>query len=111
MAGNSLFFFLIVIFAALPQISNGQIHLDLTTEITKNERRPPTEMEWEMLKLLSSHPQFIYSEFMESSLNASEECKLDSQKVIQDFLLGRQYSKKSKCQIFSFYEVKALQNL
>ena len=106
MRRNSFSFFLTVTFATLHQISNGQFHLP--TEIGKNENRELTEMDWEVLKQLSTHPHFIYSEFMESSLNSgrkqnmSAECISDTQQVISDLLLGRKYSRRSKYQEYSF---------
>ena len=106
MKQNSLLFFLTVIAATLLQISNGQVLLP--AEIDKNEKRELTEMDWEMLKHFSSHPQFIYSEFMESSLNSvrntnvSTECISDTRQVIRDFFSGRKYSRRSKYHEFSF---------
>ena len=107
MKGKSFLFFLNFDFAILHQISNGQVLL--STDMNKNEGRALTETEWEILKQWSQHPQFIYSEFMKSNLNsartenASQERILDTEQVIRDLTSGKQYSVRSKCQVFLFF--------
>ena len=107
MKGKSFLFSLNYVFAILRQISNGQGLLP--TDMNKNEGRALTETEWEILKQWSQHPQFIYSEFMESNLNfarmenASQECIFDVEQVMMDLLSGKQYSIRSKCQAFFFF--------
>ena len=90
----------LVIFVTLSKMSNSQARLSI--EIDTNEKKALTETEKEMLKQLSSHPHFIYSELMESSFNSaikenvSAECLLDTRQVIGDLLAGKQYSVMSK---------------
>ena len=107
MKGKSFLFFLNLVFATLHQISNGQVLLP--TDMNKNEGRALTETEWEILKQWSQHPPFIYSEFMKSNLNSartensSQECILDTEQVIRDLISRKQYSIRSKCQVFLFF--------
>ena len=78
----------------------------LPMEIDKSETREMTEMEWEIRKQLSSNPQFIYSEFMKSSLDSvtrefsSMECLFDTFQVVTDLLAGKIYSAMSKFLFF-----------
>ena len=76
-------------------------------EIDQSEKREMTETEWEIRKQLSSNPEFIYSEFMKSSLDSatkefsSMECLFDTFQVMTDLLAGKRYSAMSKF-LFSF---------
>ena len=90
----------LIIFVTLSKFSNSQMYLSI--EIDQNEKKALTHKDREILKQLSSHPQFIYSELMESSLNSatkknvSVKCLLDQQQVIRDLLAGKEYSLMSK---------------
>ena len=78
----------------------------LLMEIDKSEKRELTQTEWEIRKQLSSNPQFIYSEFMKSSLDSttrefsSLECLFDTFQVMTDLLAGKMYSAMSKFLFF-----------
>ena len=90
----------LVIFVTLFKLSNTQVEIPIGHG--KNEIRVLTETEWETVKHLSSHPQFIYSEFMETSLNSAKnkfkylQCLLDTQQVIRDLFSLKSYSLLSK---------------
>ena len=78
----------------------------LPMEIDKSEKRELAETEWEIRKQLSSNPQFIYSEFMKSSLDivtrefSSMECLFDTFQVMTDLLAGKRYSAMNKFVFF-----------
>ena len=94
------FILLLAISATLFKLSNTQFQVPI--EMHKNERRVLTETQWEIVKQLSSHPHFIYSEFMETRLNSAMkertplQCLLDTQQLIRDLLSLKQYSLLSK---------------
>ena len=94
----------LAIFVTLFKFSNSQMYLLM--EIDKIEKRELTQTEWEIRKQLSSNPQFIYSEFMKSSLDSttrefsSLECLFDTFQVMTDLLAGKMYSAMSKFLFF-----------
>ena len=100
--GYFTFILPLAVFVTLFTISNSQMHLSI--EMDQNERRT-----LEILKLLYSHPQFIYSEFMESDVNsstkenASVECLVDIFQIMRDLLAGQRYSAMSKFLLFLFF--------